>query len=490
MRCPAPSRRPAAAARARGAAALWALVALAACPEAPPLSIEVDPATLEADGVGRARVTVRARDPIEGAVVQLTASGGALTSSTAALVDGVAVVELTAPLERELGRREARTLDLLAFVALGPGGGDDRLEAATQVRAVPPQSGPPLLFLDAAPPAAVAGSGARVTLDVVARRLPAGAQLSLTTTAGALVASSVTLDADGTGQAALTAPATPADAEVVVTDATTGASARVVVRFVAAGEPLYDLSGAFAQLGPARVKLVSGALTPNPQCAIAPSVVLAQFVQRGLDVEARYTTCEVTFPPVTSIVGTVTNLATPAFYAAIPVVSERFALPGGELGARYAPPPSVVVVGATLEDPAREALPTEENDPRVVDADEDGAPGVTVQNSLGGAQRIVFRNVGTSAGRVLSSNHIVGDVPGDLLAVTETSVFGIGGAFLPDTFALGSVVELVRVDGRYGALDADADRDGAVSCAELLDVAGSIVTLEPPDTPFDCGEER
>ena len=26
--------------------------------------------------------------------------------------------------------------------------------------------------------------------------------------------------------------------------------------------------------------------------------------------------------------------------------------------------------------------------------------------------------------------------------------------------------------------------------AELVDVAASVVTLEPPDTPFDCGSDR
>ncbi|MBI1944251.1 MAG: Ig-like domain-containing protein [Deltaproteobacteria bacterium] len=463
------------------------VLALAAgCPEAPPLSLTVEPATLAADGLTRAVVIARTRDPIEGAVVSFAATGGALSSSTAALVDGEATVELVAPLERELGRSPERAIALSAFLQLSE---SERLEATAGVVALPPTDGPPLLFLDAEPPAAVAGSGGAVVLRVLARRVAAGASLTIDVP-GFDADASATVEADGSAVAALQVPATPGDATVTVTEPASGATALVVVRFVAEGEPLYDLTGAFAQIGPARVKLVSGALAPNPQCAIAPSIILATFVQAGLDVQASYRTCDVTFPPVTSIVGTITNQATEAFYQAIPVVEQQFALPNGELGAEYAPPPSIVVVGAALGDPEHEALPTEAEDPRVEDTDGDGRPGVTVENSLGGLQNIVFRNIGYAGGQVRSSNRIVGDRPGDLLATTETSVFGIGGAFLPDTTALGSVVELVRIDGRFGAWDADVDADGAISCAEAKDAAAAVAELVAPDTPFDCGEER
>jgi hypothetical protein len=470
-------------------ALLMALCLAAACPETPRLVIEVAPASLEADGLAHATITVRARDPIEQAVVQLTASGGALSSSAVALTDGIAVAQLYAPVERELGKRESRLIDIVASVTLTA---DERLEATASVIAVPPAAGVPLLFVDATPPAAFAASGDVITIDVAVRRLAAGTVLVLESDVPGIVgaAEELVVGDDGTARGTVSAPTDPVDATITVRDAASGASGSVVVRFVAAGAPLFDLTGAFAQIGPARVKLASGALTPNPQCTVAPSLVLAQFTQTGTALDASYTTCDVAFPPVTSIVGTVTNVATPAFYAAIPVVTESFGLDSGALGARYAPPPSVVVVGAELDDPENDALPTDETDPRVVDADGDGAPGVTVQNSIGGAQHIVFRNVGSSVGRVVSSNHILGDVVGDLVAVAETSVFGIGGVFLPDTLALGSVIELVRIDGRFGSVDADVDNDGVVSCTELVDVASSVVTLEPPDTPFDCGSER
>jgi hypothetical protein len=456
------------------------------CQDAPPLVIEGG-GTLEADGASTLTLRIVPRDPIEGAMVQLTSSGGLLASSAVPLVDGEASVVLTAPLERELGRAEQRTITVTAAIVLDE---DTRIEGLTSVSAVAPAQGPPLLFVDADPPASVAGRREPVRIHVVARRVAPGASLSVETSAGTLDNATVAVGDDGTADAFLAGPATPADVTVTVTEPASGVRGSVVVRFVNEGDPLFDLSGSFAQIGPARVKLESGALTPNPQCAVAPSLVLARFTQTGLDLDAHDTTCDVTFPPVTSIVGTVTNEATDAFYAAIPVVDAAFTLPSGDLGASYEPPPSIVVVGADLDDPEHDELPTDETDPRVVDADDDGEPGVTVQNSLGGAQHIVFRNISVGTGRVLSSNHIVGDEPGDLLATTETSVFGIGGSFLPDTTALGSVVELVRIDGRFGSVDADADNDGEVTCAELLDVAAAVTTLEAPDTPFDCGGDR
>ncbi len=470
----------------RSAIAALALTLLAGCTEAPALSLTVEPANVSADGVTRARVTARARDPIEGAVVSFASNGGALSSSTAPLVDGEAVVELMAPLERELGRGTERAIEMSAAIALSA---SERLTATTTIVAVPPTTGAPLIFLDADPPAAVAGAGGTVALRMLTRRIAEGTSLTIDAP-GFDVDATAIVQADASATASLAVPDAPADATITVTEPGSGASASVVVRFVAAGAPLFDLTGAFAQVGPARVKLVSGALAPNPQCAVAPSIILATFVQQGLDVQASYQTCDVTFPPVTSIVGTITNRATDAFYQAIPVVEQRFTLPSGELGAEYAPPRSVVVVGAALDDPEREALPTEADDPRVEDTDGDGRPGVTVENSLGGLQNIVFRNVGKAGGRVRSSNRIVGDREGDLVATTETSVFGIGGAFLPDTTALGSVVELVRVDGAYGAIDADVDGDGAITCAELSDAAAAVTELVAPDTPFDCGEER
>jgi hypothetical protein len=145
-----------------------------------------------------------------------------------------------------------------------------------------------------------------------------------------------------------------------------------------------------------------------------------------------------------------------------------------------------VVAGAELDDPLHDDLPTSEDDARVRDSDHDGRPGVTVVNSLAGEQNVTFRNVGDTKGRVESSNRVVGDEPGDLSALPESSVLGVGNAVIPDFESVPSVWEMVRVDGTNGAPDMDTNGDGEVSCQEIVDAAGFLFTLEAPSTPLDC----
>jgi hypothetical protein len=459
----------------------YALTAMA-CEPPPPLLIEASSEEIVADGVSRVTLTVRASVPVEGAVVLLTSSRGALAASAVAMIDQEAQVELWAPLERELGREATRPVEVVARVVVSP---QETWEARTAVVATAPTEGPPILFVDADPPAVAIGDNEDPTIAIVARRIADGDSLTVETTAGSLTDAAPVVT-NGIATTRLRAGASAADAIVTVTHPGSGVSGAVAVRFAEAGEPLFDLTGTFVQLGPARVRLESAALTPDPQCVLAPSTVLVELVQQGRELEAHYTTCAVTFPSVTSVVGTVENFADASFYDAIPVVDASFELSGTALGARYAPPPSVVVVGAELDAPATDALPEDENDARVVDADDDGEPGVTVTNSLGGEQRIVYRNIGETQGRVRSSVSVVGDELGDLLAKTETRVFGIGGGFVPRTTALGSVVELQRVDGAFASFDADANGDGVISCQEAVDAAPVVARLDAPDTPFDC----
>ena len=456
--------------------ALSLLLPLAGCTlPAAPIEIEA-PDTVPADGVTRTTITARLNVPVAGAVVQWEIARGLLSSSATPIVDGTSTVVLTSIEERELGLRPQLALDVAARVVLSDDP-DDVLAGSRPLAYTAPAEGPPFIVVAAEPPGADVGTD--VTIRVMARRVTG--RVAVTTSGGALASSEVELSPEGFGTTTLSGPAEPTTVVVRAGDA----AAHVL--FVAPGDPQYDLNGVFVQVGPARVRLTSGALAPNPQCAIAPSYVKVDFVQTGLDVAAVYTTCRVTFPPVASIAGTITNAASSSFYDAVPVVQASVRLPSPAIGAAYEPPASVVVAGAVLDDPANDALPTEPDDPRVRDDDGDGEPGVTVTNSLGGEQRIVYRNTGSARGLVRSSTRVEGASVGDLVAVTETSVFGVGGAFLPDVEGLPSVVEIVRIDGAYGAPDADADADGVVSCAEVADLAPSVALLQPPDTPFDCG---
>lgn len=93
----------------------------------------------------------------------------------------------------------------------------------------------------------------------------------------------------------------------------------------------------------------------------------------GLTVRNRY--CSVEQEPL----GRVRTSLGPAFVAAMPVWESALALDeeaGGAGAVRIAE--HAMALGAELDDPGRDPLPRDADDPRVVDSDGDGHPGVTV----------------------------------------------------------------------------------------------------------------
>ncbi|MEW5847206.1 MAG: Ig-like domain-containing protein [Myxococcota bacterium] len=467
----------------------------AACPQqekpepSPQVAVEVEKSTLTADGVDQTTVTATFTEKVSrDVVVRFTTSAGILTASAVPLRDGKASTILVADREQDMGDDEEKNVTLRAIVELSD---NQVVTNTTLVTFRVPAFGQPLIFLEARPPAVEADGVSTVEMVATARRMAAGTPVTWTTTAGTLagVTSQIAANPDGTFTTSmqLTAAAEPVNARVTVKDPSSGAEAFALVSFVPAGAPQFDLTGTFAELALVRVKLSANTLRPNPQCVLAPSILRVQFTQNDHDVTARFKTCMVTLPPVTSIAGTVTNETPPAFLNAIPEVEDHITLEETVLGAELHFPPSVVVVGAELSDPANDPLPTDEDDSRVRDSDGDGQPGVTVINSLGGEQHIVYRNKGESRGTIVSSNKVEGGDLGDLTALTETAVFGIGGSFLPETIGLPSVFQMVRIDGLNGSPNVDNDGDGELSCQEVMDAQAQVFDLPTPNTPIDCG---
>jgi hypothetical protein len=471
------------------AAVLFGPACLQQPAEQPPprLTVTVERDVLTADGLDHTRVTAHYAE-LDGVVVRFTASGGLLSQSAAVPVGGTAAVDLTADREEDLGRVDEKVVVVRAIVELTNA---DVVTATVNVTFRRPAGGTPLLFVEATPPAVVADGQATVELVATARRIPTGTTLQWSTTAGTLASATsvLTEDQDGTPRArvVLRASDVPANAQVTGVEPQSGATATATVAFVPSGAPQFDLTGTWGQLALARVRLTANTLRPSPQCVLAPSIMKVTITQRDRDVTAAFETCAVTLPPVTSIAGTVTNETPPPFLAAIPRVEDSFVLDSTVLGAVFAPPGSVVVVGAQLQNPQTDALPTEPEDGRVRDDDGDGEPGVTVINSLGGEQHVVYRNTGRARGLVLSSNRITGATLGDLTAITETSVFGLGARFVPVTTGIPSVTQFARVDGINGAAQVDANGDGTISCAEIVDAQFQIFDLMAPATPLDCG---
>jgi len=128
----------------------------------------------------------------------------------------------------------------------------------------------------------------------------------------------------------------------------------------------------------------------------------------GTVVETRY--CSVEQEPL----GRVRTSLGPAFVSAMPIWESRLVADpdGGPGGVRIEE--HVMVLGARLEDPGDDELPTEPDDPRVTDPDGDGNPGVSVDVSgmVSGQVYLVQRLVRGLRGTADATGRVTGTVVG------------------------------------------------------------------------------
>lgn len=101
---------------------------------------------------------------------------------------------------------------------------------------------------------------------------------------------------------------------------------------------------------------------------------LVQWSQTGTAVTYRETTCGV----ATNKVFGAEAVYGEGFLRATPVRERTATLAGAEPGSSFRAGPYAAPLGVKLNDPMRDALPRDPKDPRLVDADGDGHPGVTV----------------------------------------------------------------------------------------------------------------
>jgi hypothetical protein len=194
---------------------------------------------------------------------------------------------------------------------------------------------------------------------------------------------------------------------------------------------------AFASITPglyaSRQYVSNRALTrpSNRYIRVRTTSVLLHSVRVSADslvVETRY--CAVEQEPL----GRVRTSIGPAFVAAMPVLeSSVTADPGeGSAGAiRIAD--QAMVLGADLDDPLNDPLPTDDYDPRVVDGDGDGHPGVTVEvkGFVSGQVYLVQRLVRGLRGTVGPDGRMTGTVTGTGDQVVIGASNGILKTFTP-----------------------------------------------------------
>ena len=152
-------------------------------------------------------------------------------------------------------------------------------------------------------------------------------------------------------------------------------------------------------------------------------------------------------------------------------------------GGRYVSSTEVSLWGVELENPQTDPVPTEADDPAVVDADGDGQPGVTYVIGNNECERYNSqRQLNRYSGEFVKPNL----VEGESTSVTDLEVYGGSQdtcAIAPDIISNDRLNrwKMARIDGAGGALDADSDGDGEVSCDELLAVEQTLIEQREPE---------
>ncbi len=124
-----------------------------------------------------------------------------------------------------------------------------------------------------------------------------------------------------------------------------------------------------------------------------------------------------------------------------------------------------------------DAMPDNADDERVFDQEGDGNPGATITLGEGGCSiYIVQRTTARRSGAIADASRIDGTFVGDL----TQRVLDADNAFCKteNTLTDGGVPSrfvLMRVDGKSGSPDLDADSDGDVTCAEILAARGPLL---------------
>lgn len=209
-----------------------------------------------------------------------------------------------------------------------------------------------------------------------------------------------------------------------------------------------------------------------------PTVTLRQLlrlriVQQGNKVHEKTTLCAFKLPEVP---GTATLRIPPALQSVIQTkgAEEEGEFLQGTGTLKYVPPPFLVVVGAGLANPATDPLPTAMDLSKALDEDKDGDPGVTLGARVFTCPGdpppfenlfVALRTSGLLTGTVPSPDLITGKVD----VKFADSVLGYSNECL-------SAAAMLEIDVEPGSpfkalrttSDDDIDRNGNVSCAEIV----------------------
>lgn len=141
------------------------------------------------------------------------------------------------------------------------------------------------------------------------------------------------------------------------------------------------------------------------QVSETTTIAVIEIAHTGTTVHAAQTICDMTF---SAVAGT-TTVWPPAAIAALPVATSEVTLDTVDVGSTYTQS-TVGTFGWETMNPATDPLPADAMDARIVDADADGHPGVTLnlQGFIAGDVYVVARTATDLTGMLVSSDRIEG----------------------------------------------------------------------------------
>lgn len=202
-----------------------------------------------------------------------------------------------------------------------------------------------------------------------------------------------------------------------------------------------------------------------------------RMVQRGRRIHQKVTLCAFKLPVVPNVATLVIPPAMQALIQTKTTESEGDYLSSDAVvGATYAPPSPFVLVGASLGNPATDALPTETDLTHAADEDTDAHPGVTLLANVvtcGHFEQlyVALRTAVALTGTVLTPNAIEGKMDVRL----EQAILGWSDPCLSSAATINIQIEPKSPfrGQRVGPAE-DVDGNGNVSCSELIVNAGKI----------------
>ncbi len=182
---------------------------------------------------------------------------------------------------------------------------------------------------------------------------------------------------------------------------------------------------------------------------IAHLTFVHEMTQDGTELTGTETMCSMEIDSVDEMT---TVRVTPAFIAALPAQDRTGRLtPDGEGGYDYQADELWLTRGVTLDDVENDELPTDPEDPRIGDWDEDGHPGVTllINGLLSGMAYVIQRDHtqfdGTQTGADRISGLVTWGSEQIYLGSDPAAIADLAGTAFPDPDPSKHTVQLVRI---------------------------------------------